>query len=307
MVMVRTLPNAMPHSNVRQRKKSRRRFDVALGLPGAEVRLPGLPHIAIGWRVVSFILVGLFAFLLYQLWNAPAFRIDSVKVSGLKRLNNSEVNAALGLAGQPIFFLDPDQIKQELLQVFPEFSEAQVQVSLPNNISIQVVERVPVITWTQNGQPYLIDEQGYAFTPRGDASAVIGPTIEAADSPPALPQPDQAQADALQQVAKSPLGAPQAVPTITAGAQAFLSPEMVSAVQEIASQAPEGAPLIYTSENGLGWRDPGGWDVFFGDTQEMPMKLIVYQSLIARLDDKEETLPAMVSVEYVHAPFYRPR
>ncbi len=69
---------------------------------------------------------------------------------------------------------------------------------------------------------------------------------------------------------------------------------------------PEGTVLVFDSEHGLGWNDPnGGWDVFFGNEDEdMDMKLAVYQALVERLKT-EGIQPALISVEYVHAPYYR--
>ena len=63
--------------------------------------------------------------------------------------------------------------------------------------------------------------------------------------------------------------------------------------------------LVYDSVHGLGWNDPKGWEVYFGsEDQDMEMKLTVYQALVDRLEN-EGIQPAMISVEYVHAPYYR--
>ena len=63
--------------------------------------------------------------------------------------------------------------------------------------------------------------------------------------------------------------------------------------------------LVYDSAHGLGWNDPNGWDVFFGvEDQDMDMKLLVYQALVDRLKSEGIT-PALISVEYLHAPYYR--
>jgi hypothetical protein len=57
--------------------------------------------------------------------------------------------------------------------------------------------------------------------------------------------------------------------------------------------------------HGLGWNDGFGWVVFFGkDTEEMDQKLKVYRVLAKRLK-KENPRPELISVEYLHAPYYR--
>ena len=84
-----------------------------------------------------------------------------------------------------------------------------------------------------------------------------------------------------------------------------LSPDLVNAILELGSKMPADTLLVYDSEHGLGWNDPGGWDVFFGsEDEDMPMKLAVYQALVDKLQN-EGIQPAMISVEYVHAPYYR--
>jgi hypothetical protein len=84
-----------------------------------------------------------------------------------------------------------------------------------------------------------------------------------------------------------------------------LSPELVSAILELNAKMPADTVLVYDSEHGLGWNDPKGWEVFFGaEDQDMEMKLSVYQALVERLES-EGIQPALISVEYVHAPYYR--
>jgi hypothetical protein len=54
----------------------------------------------------------------------------------------------------------------------------------------------------------------------------------------------------------------------------------------------------------MGWKDGRGWDVYFGEPQDMDMKLVVYQATVRRLES-EGIQPVLISVEQVHAPYYR--
>jgi len=84
-----------------------------------------------------------------------------------------------------------------------------------------------------------------------------------------------------------------------------LSPELVSSILALGSKMPVDTLLVYDSEHGLGWNDPLGWEVFFGpEDNDMDMKLVVYQALVERLQS-EGIQPALISVEFVHAPYYR--
>jgi hypothetical protein len=130
-----------------------------------------------------------------------------------------------------------------------------------------------VVTW--------IDANGVAFTPRGEVTGLI-------------------------QVAAT--GAPANVlldTTLPIYAQKFITPEMVLAMSVLARDVPAGMPMTFDPVYGMGWQDPRGWSVYFGqDAKDISMKKNVYQAI-------EDTLilqgiqPTLISVEYLNAPFYK--
>ena len=79
---------------------------------------------------------------------------------------------------------------------------------------------------------------------------------------------------------------------------------MVETILMLAEQAPKSAILKYYQEHGLGWEDSRGWNVYLGDDQDIEMKLNVYRSILAHLK-AQDTPPTVISVEYVHFPYYR--
>jgi hypothetical protein len=84
-----------------------------------------------------------------------------------------------------------------------------------------------------------------------------------------------------------------------------MSPDLVSAILILRGFAPEGVPLVYDPDHGLGWRDPQGWRAYFGpDGSDMGQRLQVYQAIVSELKEKQIS-PALISVEHLHAPFYR--
>jgi len=265
------------------KSKARRRFDVSLGIPGAEIRLPSLPQVSIDLRVFSGVLVAALAFLLYHLWNSPSFRVEEASITGLQRLNRGDVNAVLDIEGEPIFAIDPQAIAQKAREAFPEFSSVSVEVGLPRAVEVTVQERQPILTWKQDGRTVLVDASGVAFPQRDMAGNSPALVVEAVSSPP-LPmvEGDLSAASSVQ----------------------FMPVEMVSGILSMSAQAPKDTPLVYDSKHGLGWRDSRGWDVYFGDVRDIDMKLRIYQSIIKKLK-KDDLKPVLVSVEYAHAPYYR--
>jgi hypothetical protein len=61
---------------------------------------------------------------------------------------------------------------------------------------------------------------------------------------------------------------------------------------------------VYDPLRGFGWQDERGWQAYFGQVTDMEMKLKVYNALVSKLEQKGER-PALISVEYVHTPYYR--
>jgi cell division protein FtsQ len=254
-------------------------------MPGAEVRLPSLPVIRFGWRIVSGLLSGILAFTLYTMWNSPVYQVQTVGVEGLQRLTVGDINAVANVSGKPIFAVDPDKIRSELQAAFLELSEIFVEVGIPANVKIRVIERQPVLAWQQGDQMLWIDAAGVAFPRRGGNGPPI--VINAEESPPS----PSATAGIDQAEFTSP--------------SRFLPPQLVTAILALSVQAPENAQLLYTRAHGLGWKDKRGWEVYLGsDLDDIEMKLFVYEAIVKRLS-KEEIQPALISVEYVHAPYYR--
>jgi cell division protein FtsQ len=270
----------------RGKKKPKRRYDVALSTPGAEMRLPSMPRLQVGWRLVSGMLVIGLAYLLYSVWNAPEFRVLAAEVNGAKRLTSQDINSVAGVAGKPVFTVEPEKVMQELSAAFPELSTVLVEVELPAKVTVMVEERQPVLAWVQDDQEMWIDSSGIAFQPRGESGSLV--VVEARTSLPGLNE-ETTEEDTSEAVTPA----------------SFVPPELLRAIFIMAEEAPEGTPLVYDRDHGLGWKDKRGWDVYFGTNDEdMDMKLRVYKQIVRRLK-KDEVRPKFISVEYVHAPYYR--
>ena len=264
--------------------KARRQFTFALDIPGAELRLPALPQIRVGMRLVSGALTVLLATLLYFLWTMPNFHVSQADVVGLQRLTSRDVNTVLNLGDVPIFTLDTKTIEKNLRGAFPEFSSVKVDVGFPNSLSVQVNERIPILKWKQGNRTILIDANGYAFPERGLQEQGPSLTVEAISAPPS-----------------------QIVDQVTPGlAQAqFLPVEMVSGILSLGALVPTNTPVVYDAENGgLGWKDSRGWSVYFGDASDIDLKMNLYKAIIAKLK-REDVKPVLISVcEMVFPPLF---
>jgi cell division protein FtsQ len=264
-------------------RKNRRRFDVAVaGIPGAEIRLPALPEIHLGWRILSGFFSAILLGLLYALWTLPQFHVQAAEIEGLKRLNAADINTVLKVADQSIFTVDPIQIKQDMQVAFPEMKAITVEVSLPAAVVISVDERQPVLSWKHGDKEEWVDSNGIVFPPRGD----VGP----------LP------------VIEGDLPYSTTLSTQSTYGTRFLPADLMQAILTLKTQAPKNTSMVYDLEYGLGWQDPRGWKVYFGNTGghagEMEQKLLVYEYMVKSLKQQGIT-PGLISLEYLHAPYYR--
>ena len=181
-------------------------------------------------------------------------------MSGNQRLDAADVSAAIGVVGQPIFNAIPSQIETNLRTAFPDLASVSVQVGFPNHIYVNVVERTPILVWSQGDKITWIDSNGVSFMPRGSVPGLI--PIASNGNPP---NPPKLPADSKQSVYDQP----------------FLDPAMVQAIVTLYPQVPAGSPMIYDPTYGMGWQDPHGWSVYFGqNTQDIPMKEKVYQAIL---------------------------
>lgn len=250
----------------------RRRYDVPLSSPGAEIRLPAVPAVQNYWRVVSGVLSVALLTALILMWSASYFEVQSVGVEGVQRFSTAEISRAINAVGNPVYTIHPNQLERDLEMTYSGFQAIDVQVTWPNRVKVLVEERDPVIAWDWEGHVRWIDEQGIGFDPHGDSGDLI--TVKS----PILPS--------------------------TSGRQ-FLNSALAKAIVDLAAYAPEGVPMVYDPDRGLGWRDNRGWQVYFGsDPQDMDQKMVVYRSIVEHLEGKG-IQPSLISVEHLRAPYFR--
>jgi hypothetical protein len=288
----------------RSKNRPRRSFSIPLDMPGTEMRMPALPIIRPGWRLLSGFLTIMFGILIYVMLTAPILEISAPQLNGIQRLTAEDFENVLHLSGMNIFFFDPQYAHALLEKSFPELSYIDIQVALPNKVMITVIERQPVLAW-EHGKVKWIDSEGYIFPARGEPSTqlvyVTGDT-----TPPLIHEQTQ------QELSGDP-GAEQSDEESIKGDQDILEksdlhprmePRLLQVILKLNSLIP-GVPLVYSGQNGLGWKDPAGWQVFIGTSlEQFDEKMTVYQAIVKKLNE-QGIQPAMISVEHIHAPFYR--
>lgn len=260
--------------------RGRRRFQIALPMSRTDVRTINMPRLRWGWRSLSLTFATALGLLIYLAFQRPELRVVQAEITGNRLLAPSELNSVLNVAGQPIFILIPEDLETRLRLHYPELVSVHVDVSMPNHVSVNIVERQPVIRWEQGGGYTWIAEDGIAFRPRGEVLGLIsvvalsGPAIEDVSVDPLTPAP-------------------------------FISTEMVESLKGLAPHVPPAESILYDAVLGFGWNDPRGWRVYFGTSaNDVELKMRVYESMVASLTQRG-IRPALINVTYPTAPYYR--
>jgi hypothetical protein len=282
-------------------KRQGRTVDVPLKSKGAMLQIPALPNLHIGWRFISGAIFVLSLAVVITFSSLSTFKVSAVSLEGAERLTAETLNAQLGLAGASIVEVQPDELETRIADLFPGLSSVKVSVGLPASVTVKVVERQPLIAWYQDGMTYWIDAEGVLFPASGETAA--SQTVYATGDPPAAYKPpaedDEVDEETDQEESEEP------VSVLETSNREATTPEFVQGIQTLLTYLPEGSVLQYDPEYGLGWQDPKGWLVYFGkDIENIDLKLIEYQKIIAKLSEENLT-PALISLEFLHAPFYR--
>lgn len=273
--------------------RKRRKVSVPLKTRGAELQLPAFPNLQLGWRLISGAIFVLSLFVVISFSNFSTFKVSAVNLKGTERLTAAEILAELDLSGISILKLQPDQVEKDILLAFPSLREANVSAGLPATLNIKVVERTPLVLWQKQDELLWIDVEGVIFPVRGESEAPL--SVLAYDDPPGGPTINALLTE--EEGEENSDSEKPALPTT--------SFEFVQAILALNEYVPINTQMQYNPSFGLGWQDPQGWLVFFGrNTSEINTKLLEYQTIIAALQDKNIT-PALISLENLHAPFYR--
>lgn len=259
-------------------------YDLSFNIGRTAVQAPAikLPVINLSSsRLVSGLMILSLAILIFFIWTSPSFSVIDLEITGNNRVNSDLISIYSDMVGKSIVTAIPEQIELNLHAGFPEFKHILVNVRFPNRILIEVEERIPVISWLQDDVITWIDREGVAFMPRGEAGNLVQVT---ALGPP------------ISSVIDSP------APTYE---QSFISPKVVQAILNLAPFVPSGMVLFFDPKYGIGWQDPHGWVVHVGlNTENLQMKLSIYQSLIERLQS-QNIQPSLINMEYLNAPYYK--
>jgi cell division septal protein FtsQ len=204
------------------------------------------------WRMVSGVIVLLLSGLLFLFFYADAFYVTSIRVGGVDTMTVEEIFAYANIANWHIFWVRPDQVRENVMQ-YPSVADAQVQIGWPPNmITINIQEREPALVWEQNSVARWVDIQGNIMNMRMEVPNLVRVIVD----DPALELPTGSNA---------------------------IDTDIVFGVLELHELRPDVTEWRYRPNDGLGFRNENGWDVWFGVGTGMAEKMQIYESLASRI------------------------
>jgi hypothetical protein len=257
-----------------KKRRLKRRNEIVLpSSMGGGVRLPAMPEINVGARLLTAPLLIVLLWAGYMMLYGGTFQVGQADVLGAVFMNEALVRSIAQVDDSPVFSVDPVEIAAQL-EAYPEIANAEVSVEWPNRVVIQLDEREPVVAWDDGGRKWWLSDDGVAFLER---EAMPGMVEIVADEPVL-----QIQEDPLAQV---------------------INPEILRSARQLGLLLPDAGILRFDRDHGLVLEDARGWTVYFGAEGDMAEKVRVYITIGEWLQT-QALQPSMVSVVDPGSPYY---
>ncbi len=247
-----------------------KRYEQTVAQKQLAVRPVHRAHSRVSSRAVSLLLALALLAALSYVFLSDAYYVYDVTVRGNALVSTEEIFAQSGAQGYSVFFIDPRQV-EERIRALPDVREAQVSVSLPNQLVIDVQERQARVAWVAGDERYGVDEEGLIVSLGGD----VGPSIVITD------------------VETTPL---------QLGEQVDL--QAVAAAETYHSLLPGVSEFDYSREHGLSYQNEHGWRVYLGDGEGAELKVAIVDALVERLAGQGEPVEC-IDVRFPESPLYR--
>ena len=108
---------------------------------------------------------------------APYFLVSTLRIEGMKRLNEEAVRAVAGITSEDnVLFLDTQAIKDRV-EAIPYVKTCTVSRVFPDTVSIRFIEREPLATVLINSRLFEVDAEGVLLRELEPLTPHTGPFI----------------------------------------------------------------------------------------------------------------------------------
>jgi cell division septal protein FtsQ len=223
-------------------------------------------------RVLALSLAGLMMALLVWFFVDERFYVYAAEVRGNSLLTADEVYQAGGLHTMSIFYIDRQQVAQNIEHGVPGVTQARVQCQLPGRVSVHIREQDVRYLWRLADTAFLADGEGRILKVDDGAHAGLL-VIQDLDNQPVRPG-DQ------------------------------VDPVALNAVGRLHGLLPEVQVFEYSRARGVSLSDARGWRVYFGDDQQLAEKVATLQALLLKLTQEHKSAK-VIDLRFVASPYYQ--
>lgn len=228
----------------------------------------------LNWRYVSgLIVIGLIG-VLFVFFATDLFYVRTVAVGGADYLEEGEVFRYAGIAESHIFWVNPQDVREDIITSSEVIADARVVIGWPPDmVQIFIEEREPQVIWVQSGVTALVDLQGRVLR---------------------YPADDEPLPDLLHVVSVNSLTGPP-------GADAPIPEQAVAAAIQL-RQLGRQESVQYHPVKGLGFTE-GNWEAWLGTGTDMANRLRIYEALRDNLLGRGIT-PTEINVANPEGAYY---
>jgi hypothetical protein len=246
----------------------------------------GMPvRIYVSVRWFSALIVVALIVVIYLFLTRDVFFVHEILVGGTHYLTPPEIFERSGLANMHIFWVDPEAVEARL-EIDPAVANATVEVGWPPNmIQITIEERQPALIWEQAGQRAWVDVRGRVMALRQDLPSLVRVIVEKPSKNVHL--------------SKCPLMGMDEV----LGPGSCIDSDIVAGVLQFKALYPNVTEVVYDPIKGLGYHQGGGWLLWFGNGQDIVVKMAIYNKIVEKIL-AEGKQPIEVNVVDPDAPYY---
>ncbi|MFA4998544.1 MAG: FtsQ-type POTRA domain-containing protein [Candidatus Paceibacterota bacterium] len=234
------------------------------------------------WLGILFLII--FSSVFYLIFFFQFFQVKNINIEGtnkvpadsIKSLAESRLdNRVLFFRTKSIFLVKSGEIKESILNDFPQIAKAEVRRQLPDIIDISVSERVGQVTWCQEERCFSLDGEGIIFEEIFNVATDTFRIRGGAGAKPDLNLGDKiTDEDKLSQVL-------------------YLESKLRDKLQTSLTE------INMVSDERLNVKTPGGWEIYFNPKEDLNWQL---DKLYAVLD-KEIPSERINELEYVELRF----
>jgi cell division septal protein FtsQ len=259
-------------SKRKSRKRSRAKRGHAYEIAKASIKLSSRPLVGVwqlrGGAALSALLLAALSLLTSQFFTNYAFYVYEATVQGNQFVEADEIYAASDLEGMSMFWINPEKTEAGISNLL-SVKEARVNCRLPNQVTIEVLERQPQGIWQRGEARYWFDDMGIILPLRDELEGML------------------------------------LIQDLRAGSLELghrIDPEIIASALELRQLLPEATAFQYSEDKGFTF-DQRGYPIYFG-TGDIAEKVAILNALLQELAS-EGVQPEFVDVRFKESPCYK--